>query len=142
MIIKEINRFNMRVFTAVSGLLPQLDPDSKALTFVQFRKILGSEGTHLFIAEHETRIIGMMTIVTYHVPVGTKFWIEDLVVDESQRGMGFGKEMISFAIGFARSKGAKSIDLTSRPFRVAANKLYRDAGFDLRETNVYRFALK
>ena len=37
-------------------------------------------------------------------------------------------------------RGAKTVDLTSRPSRVAANKLYQKLGFVLRDTNVYRFA--
>ena len=35
--------------------------------------------------------------------------------------------------------GAKTIDLTSRPSREAANKLYQKLGFEQRETNIYRF---
>lgn len=139
--IKEIKRFNLRVFNAVSELLPQLNPGSETLTKERFRRLLKSKGVHLFMAEHENRIIGMLTIVTFDVPTATRFWIEDVVVDESQRGKGFGKELISFAIDFAKSMGAKQIDLTSRPFRIVANQLYRKSGFALRETNVYRYTL-
>ena len=35
--------------------------------------------------------------------------------------------------------GAKTIDLTSRPSREAANRLYQRLGFEMRETNVYRY---
>jgi len=40
-----------------------------------------------------------------------------------------------------RQKGAKTVDLTSRPSREAANRLYLKLGFQHRETNVYRFDL-
>jgi ribosomal protein S18 acetylase RimI-like enzyme len=139
--IKEINRFSPRVYSAVLQLLPQLAPGSELLTKEHFKKILKTEGTHLFMAEHENRIVGMMTIAIYDVPTATRVWIEDVVVDESQRGLGFGKELINFAIDFARSTGAKEVDLTSRPSRIAANRLYQKAGFAIRETNVYRYTL-
>jgi len=45
------------------------------------------------------------------------------------------------AMNYARENGAKSVDLTSKPSRIAANKLYRDLGFELRETNVYRYKI-
>lgn len=140
--IKEIKRFNSRAFNAVSRLLPQLDTEAGTITKVHFMKIIKSKGTHLFVAEQEGVIIGMMTIVMYYVPSATRFWIEDVIVDESQRGKGLGKEFISFAIDYARFSGAKKIDLTSRPFRIAANQLYRKSGFDLRETNVYRYTFR
>lgn len=41
----------------------------------------------------------------------------------------------------AGEPSAKTVDLTSRPSREAANRLYRKTGFELRETNVYRIAL-
>jgi len=50
--------------------------------------------------------------------------------------------MMLFAIEYARSAGAKAVDLTSKPSRIAANQLYRKTGFLLRETNVYRYLLK
>jgi ribosomal protein S18 acetylase RimI-like enzyme len=140
--IKEINRFSVRIFDAVSRLLPQLGSGLESLTREHFKKILKSEATHFFIAEKGNKIVGMLTIAVYDIPTVTKVWIEDVVVDESQRGLGFGKEMINFAIGFAGSTGAKTVDLTSRPFRIAANHLYQKSGFTLRETNVYRYQLE
>jgi ribosomal protein S18 acetylase RimI-like enzyme len=140
--IKEINRFSVRIFDAVSRLLPQLASGSESLTKERFKKILKSEATHFFIAEHRNNIAGMMTIAVYDIPTATRAWIEDVVVDESQRGLGFGKEMLNFAIRFAGSTGAKTVDLTSRPFRIAANQLYQKSGFAIRETNVYRYQLK
>jgi ribosomal protein S18 acetylase RimI-like enzyme len=141
--IKEINRFSMRVFNAVLKLLSQLVSDSKSMTEDHFRGILKSEKTHFFIAELDNKqIAGMLTIGTYDIPSGTKVWIEDVVVDESQRGKGICKELTLFAIGFAKSLDAESVELTSRPSRIAANKLYKKLGFVLRETNVYRYTLK
>lgn len=140
--ITQVKRFNSRVFEAVQRLLPQLDPDSEMITAEKFKSIIKSGNTHFFIAETDNReIAGMLTAAVYVIPTGTKFWIEDVVVDDSFRGKGIGKELMVFALEFAKSTGAKSVDLTSRPSRVAANKLYQDLGFILRETNVYRLKL-
>ena len=141
--IKKINRFSTRVFNALRRLLPQLAPDSELPDEKTFKKILKSGSTHFFIAELDNKeIAGILTLVTYDIPSGHKVWIEDVVVDESQRGKGYGREMMLYAISYAGSTGAKSIELTSRPSRIAANQLYRQLGFVIRETNVYRFPLE
>jgi len=140
--IREIKRLNNKVYQAVNNLLPQLDPDSVPLTVEKFRRIIKSEGTHLFVAEEgNSRISGILSAGVYHIPTGTKFWIEDVVVDEAFRGKGIGKALMLHAMKYARENGAKSVDLTSKPSRIAANKLYRDLGFELRETNVYRYII-
>ena len=45
------------------------------------------------------------------------------------------------ALRRAAAAGARTVDLTSRPSREAANRLYRRLGFVERETNVYRYEL-
>jgi ribosomal protein S18 acetylase RimI-like enzyme len=141
--IKKINRFSDRVFKAVLRLLPQLAPDSKLPDEKSFKALLKSGGTSFFIIERDDKeIAGILTLVNYDIPSGQKFWIEDVVVDESQRGKGYGRELMLYAISYAKSKGAKSIELTSRPSRNAANQLYRQLGFVIRETNVYRYPLE
>jgi len=141
--IRIVRQFSTRIFKAVNRLLPQLDQDAELMTEEKFRSIILSGGTHFFIAETDDKeIAGMLSAVVYIIPTGTKLWIEDVVVDEAYRGKGIGKDLMKTAIEYARSSGARSVDLTSRPDRVAANKLYRKLGFDLRETNVYRYSLK
>lgn len=136
--IQQVSRFSIRVYNGVLKLLPQLNPDASSLSEKHFKEILKSKTTHLFVVQLNNKdIAGMLTIGTYNIPTGTKVWIEDVVVDESQRGKGIGRELTLFAIEYAKSKGYKAIELTSRPSRTAANQLYRDLGFVLRETNVY-----
>ena len=67
-------------------------------------------------------------------------WVEDVVVDGSTRSQGAGQKLVEAAVDFAQELGARTIDLTSRPSREAANRLYKRCGFELRETNVYRFS--
>jgi ribosomal protein S18 acetylase RimI-like enzyme len=88
------------------------------------------------------QIAGMLTIGTYKTPTGIKVWIEDVVVDELQRGKGVGKELMLFAISYSKSLGAKDVRLTSRPSRIEANELYSKLGFRKYETNFYKYVLK
>jgi ribosomal protein S18 acetylase RimI-like enzyme len=60
------------------------------------------------------------------------------VVDGAARGRGVGEALNEEAIRRAAAAGARSVDLTSRPSREAANRLYRRLGFEVRDTNVYR----
>ncbi|HOW10898.1 MAG TPA: GNAT family N-acetyltransferase [Bacteroidales bacterium] len=140
--IREIRRFGENIYKAVIRLVPQLNPDKAPPTREHIKGIIRSKNTRLFVAEvKEGNIAGLFTLVTYDIPTGKKFWIEDVVVDESERGKGIGKEMMLFAIGFAKSAGAVDIDLTSRPERIAANILYQKLGFIRRETNAYRYKI-
>ena len=87
------------------------------------------------------RSVGTLTLVVFRIPTGVRAWIEDVVVDDAARGHGVGEALNQFALDLARGKGAKTVDLTSRPSREAANRLYQRIGFQPRETNVYRFDL-
>jgi ribosomal protein S18 acetylase RimI-like enzyme len=143
MIISKVNRFSKRVYRAVLMLLPQLAPEADLPTEQYLKSILTSDNVHLFIAELDNKqIIGMLTIGIYNILSGTKAWIEDVVVDESVRGKGYGEELILFAINYSGSLGAKAVGLTSKPSRIAANKLYKKTGFKQYETNVYKYQLK
>lgn len=143
MTIRQITSIDQKTYQAIIDLLPQLD-DSVALPSEDYLKnMLASGNSHLFAAVLEDdNIVGMLTLVEYDVPTGKKLWIEDVVVDISQRGKGFGKQLLLHAIQFAQTRDAKTIMLTSRPQRIAANKLYQRLGFVQRETNVYAYRLK
>ena len=82
-----------------------------------------------------------MTLVTFRIPTGLRAFIEDVVVDVSARREGIGEALTREAIAIARAKGARTIDLTSRPSREAANRLYQRLGFERRDTNVYRLPI-
>jgi len=77
----------------------------------------------------------------FRIPTGIRAWIEDVVVDSEARGHGVGEALNKEALRYAKDNGAITVDLTSRPSREAANRLYQRLGFQLRDTNVYRFTL-
>lgn len=83
----------------------------------------------------------MLTLAMFRIPTGIRAWIEDVVVDASLRGSGIGEALNRAALEFARRHGARTVDLTSRPTRESANRLYQRIGFVARDTNVYRYEL-
>ena len=143
MTIQQITTFNQKTYQAITNLLPQLDDSITPPSEDFLKNMLASGHSHLFVAVSvDNTIVGMLTLVEYDVPTGKKLWIEDVVVDSPQRGKGLGKQLLLHAIQFAQTRNAKTIMLTSRPHRIAANKLYQRIGFIQRETNVYAYSLK
>jgi ribosomal protein S18 acetylase RimI-like enzyme len=125
---------------AVNRLIPQLSRSAPPLSADALKQIVSWDGNYLLIARDGDRVVGMLTLVTFPIPTGLRAWIEDVVVDEAARGQGVGAALTQEAVRRARAVGARTVDLTSRPTRQAANRLYERLGFELRETNAYRFA--
>ncbi len=129
------------VVDAFGMLTHQLSSSNPPPTHEQLQKIVASDATFLLLAKLEGRIVGSLTLALFQIPTGLRAWIEDVVVDTSARGAGVGEALNMFAISEARKRGATTLDLTSRPSREAANRLYRRLGFVQRDTNVYRINL-
>jgi ribosomal protein S18 acetylase RimI-like enzyme len=129
------------IVEAFVRLTPQLSSSSPAPTKAELQAICDHDACSLLIArDTDGTILGSMTLVTFPIPTGLRGWIEDVVVDEAARGKGVGEILNRTALSMASEMGVKTVDLTSRPSRVAANKLYQKLGFVARETNVYRYA--
>ncbi len=141
--VKELTVYKEEVFQAVKHMLPQLTGREAGFGREEFGELLASDRSHLLVLrEDDGQVAGMLVVALYPtLSGGLKAWIEDVVVDEACRGKGYGKELVTFAIGFARRLGVQSISLSSAPVRVAANRLYRSMGFVQRETNVYLLKL-
>lgn len=124
---------------AFGRLLPQLSTRAVPLDREALERLLGCNANTLLIARDDEQIIGMLTLVLVPLPSGVRGHIEDVVVDESARGRGVGGGLITEALRIAGQAGARTVDLTSRPSRESANRLYEQAGFRRRESNLYRF---
>jgi ribosomal protein S18 acetylase RimI-like enzyme len=125
---------------AIARLVPQLSsttpPDHEALS-----AIASAPGTALLLARSGGDVVGMLTLVTFRIPTGLRAIVEDVVVDGSARGLGVGSALVDEAVRLARAAGARNVDLTSRPSREAANRLYERSGFARRATNVWRYEM-
>jgi ribosomal protein S18 acetylase RimI-like enzyme len=124
--------------SAVSALLPQLSRSAPPPTHEQLGRIVADPATTLFVAEDEGRIVGSLTLAAFEIPTGRRAWIEDVVTDTSARGKGVASALVNAALDHAAALGARTVDLTSRPDRADANRLYVKLGFEQRTTNVYR----
>ena len=123
---------------AISRLLDQLVSAPIAFTEQNLRDMLASASSHLFLVYVEDEVAGMLTLGTYVSPTGVKYWVEDVVVDHKFRGRSLGRRLIDYAIDYVVQRGKSTLMLTSKPARVAANRLYQSAGFQTKQTNVYK----
>ena len=126
---------------AFARLIPQLSKSSPPPTAAQLAEMVAAPASDVLLARLDGVIVGTLTLVTFRIPTGMRAWIEDVVVDDSARGHGVGDALNRFALLIAAEKGCKTVDLTSRPSREAANRLYQRLGFEPRDTNVYRYSL-
>ena len=131
------------IVDAVERLVGQLSRSAAPPTTAELSDIVSSPATDLFIAiDDGGTIIGTATLVTFRIPTGMRAWIEDVVVDEAGRGQGVGTVLTEAMVERAQELGCRTVDLTSRPSRESANRMYQRAGFVARDTNVYRLDLR
>jgi ribosomal protein S18 acetylase RimI-like enzyme len=141
--IERITEITPEVVESFKYLVPQLSTSSAIPCEAELAEIAANDT--LFIARDPQlggRIVGSLTLVTFRIPTGVRAWIEDVVVEESQRGKGIGEALTRAALERAAELGSRTVDLTSRPSREAANRLYQRIGFKLRESNLYRYTIK
>ena len=153
MSVELIEQSSPELVAAMERLIPQLSRSAKPLTAEQTQALVDKDSVYVFVFRtHKPvtaadgneveagTILGMLSLATFAIPTGVRAWVEDVVVDAGTRGMGAGQQLVEAAVAHAQKIGARTVDLTSRPSREAANRLYRRCGFELRETNVYRYA--
>lgn len=144
-VVSQADTVTAELVDAFARLIPQLSRSSPPPTEEEVAEMVSAPGTVVLVARSrggEGPIVGSLTLVTFRIPTGLRAWIEDVVVDEAARGAGAGEALNRTALEVARQRGCKSVDLTSRPSREAANRLYQRLGFQARETNVWRFELE
>jgi ribosomal protein S18 acetylase RimI-like enzyme len=127
---------------ALKLLVPQLSKSNPPPDQAEVEAMLASDAITQFVArDGDGRIVGVSTLAVFPIPTARRAWIEDVIVDEPSNGQGIGRALTEAMIDHARSAGCKTVELTSRPSREAANHLYRKIGFVERDTNVYRYDL-
>jgi ribosomal protein S18 acetylase RimI-like enzyme len=144
MLIFEMKDVTQEIFQTFQRLIPQLTRDTPPPTWELLEAIAASPDTFVYLVrypEGDSPIVGSATLATFQTPTGRHGWIEDVVVDYKARRQGIGKALTEKCLDQARELDLRSVNLTSRPSREAANRLYQDLNFTLRETNVYRYSL-
>lgn len=141
--IVEATAVDDELVAAFERLTPQLSSSSPPPTRSELEAICASPATRLLVArdaEGDGRIVGSLTLVLFRIPTGLRAWIEDVVVDTEARRAGVGGALNEEALARAADAGARTVDLTSRPSREDAIRLYQRLGFRRRETDVYRYS--
>lgn len=141
--ISEVHDVTDELVSAIASLLPQLSRSAPAPGAEALEEMVRSPATRLLVARvsEDGPIVGTLTLALFRIPSGVRAWIEDVIVDDSVRGQGGGEALSRHALDLARRAGARTVELTSRPSREAANRLYQRIGFHLRDTNIYRYEL-
>ena len=141
-VVEEIDRATPELVASLNSLLPQLSSSAADLSLGDVEAIVESAASTMFVARTGDVVVGTLTLVVFSIPSGRRAWIEDVVVDEGARGSGVGEALTKAALESARERGVRTVDLTSRPSRDAANAMYVKLGFEVRKTNVYRRMIK
>jgi ribosomal protein S18 acetylase RimI-like enzyme len=140
--IEELTDVTDEVVEAFTRLLPQLSTSAKPLDAAAIRLVVSSPSVTVLLARDGGKIIGSLSLVVFRIPTAVRAWIEDVVVDGAAGRKGTGTALVQEAVERARAAGARTVDLTTRPSRVAAGNLYEKAGFTQRETRVYRYTFE
>lgn len=135
-----LNSLNPESSSQIDSLLHQLSPAAPALNPQRLAELLEDADFKLFVAcNDENLIVGMLTLTACQTLTCAKYWIEDVIVDNSCRGLGVGRALVRAAVSYVKeAETSPVIYLTSNPSRVSARNLYRSEGFEEYETGVFR----
>ena len=139
--VEEATEVTPALLEALVRLVPQLSQSAAPIGEAELAEMVASPVTRLLVARlpgNDGAIVGTLTLVLFRIPTGVRGWIEDVIVDEAARGRGVGEALTAEAVRLADEAGARTLDLTSRPSREAAHRLYSKLGFEVRDTSVYR----
>ncbi|MEV5199303.1 GNAT family N-acetyltransferase [Streptomyces sp. NPDC053720] len=140
--VRVVREATDEVVEAIARLLPQLSSTAGTPDAESVARLLRSDANTLLLARVDGRAVGMLTLIVFPLPSGLRGRIEDVVVDEAARGHGVGAALTEEALRLADAAGARTVDLTSRPSRQAANRLYERLGFQARDSTVHRFVVR
>lgn len=140
-IVREVRAVDDAVVDSLIDLVTQMSSQSPETVDVMIRESIASSSTRVLMATVDDAVVGTLTLVGFTIPSGRRAWIEDVVVDESSRRRGVGEALVNEALSLARRDGVRTVELTSRPSRAAARRLYEKLGFEVRDTNVFRYTI-
>jgi ribosomal protein S18 acetylase RimI-like enzyme len=124
---------------AIERLLPQLST-SAVFDRARIDAMIGHTATDLVVARFNGGIVGMATLVTFPLLTGLRGHVDDVVVDETLRGRGIARKLLDAIMLLARSRQLRTLDLSSRPSRMPAIKLYESVGFERRDSVLMRYS--
>jgi GNAT superfamily N-acetyltransferase len=141
--IEAATEANTELHAAMARLLPQLNATLAVPSLERLQAMMDDPDVTLLLARDGHRVVGTATVIVYTTPFWLKARLDEVVVDESDRGRGVGELLVKACLDVARRNGAQIAELQSGrgQARDVANRLYRKLGFEPRDTNVYRMVL-
>lgn len=97
-----------------------------------FWEIAGDAHNELFVAERAGRLVGVLqlTVIPGLSYQGSRrALVEGVRVAAEARGQGIGRALLREAIGLARERGCRMVQLTSHESRRDARRFYEGLGF-------------
>lgn len=137
-IIKHLKEKFVIDYPALLNLISQLDSSAVVKEINFYRSML--EG-HLSKKIVDGKLVGVGWIFPRQTLLRNQAVLEDIIVDNSERGKGYGKDITLDLMEWAKNNGIEVIELTTNPARVAANSLYQKVGFKLHPTNHYLYKI-
>jgi ribosomal protein S18 acetylase RimI-like enzyme len=139
--VEIIREASQELVDAFSRLLPQLSSTAKPLDHEAIDRMATCDANTVLVARTPDAIVGTLTLVLLPLPSGLRARVEDVVVDSAARGHGVAGLLTQEALRIAQEAGARTVDLSSRPDRAAANRLYERLGFQARQSTLYRYPI-
>lgn len=140
--VEVITEATDELVAAFGRLVPQLSRSAPPPDRDTLAAMVRHDAITLLVARLDGAVVGTLTLVMFPIPTGLRAWIEDVVVDGNARRTGTGQALSEAAVRIAQEAGARTVDLTSRPSREAAGRLYERIGFVQRDSRVYRYAVE
>ncbi len=123
----------------VTELYKQL---STTIVQLSLKKILEDKDNIVFVlCKEENQIVGIAMMAMYKVISGHKGMVEDVVVDQGQRGKGIGRKLMEKLLEEGKNKNLDEILLFTGHHRTPAIALYKSLGFQLKNSGLYRLVL-
>jgi len=122
-----------KVYPLFEQLWPNKELDKTALRIV-FNRGVNSDTDELLCLVYSDELIGFCAyaIVNNLWQAGYISYMYAMVVDEKQRGKGFGTILINESIKDSKAKGLKRLELDSAFHREKAHEFYLKLGFEKR----------
>lgn len=128
-------RFTIDYPTLVN-LVAQLDSSAVVSEINFYRALLNGYVSKKML---KGKLVGVGWIFPRRTLLRKQAVVEDMIVDESQRGKGLGEAILLDLLSWAKKQGIEVVELTTNPRRIAANALYQKIGFKLHPTNHYLY---
>ena len=88
----------------------------------------------------DNKVVGYLLLIKMYNPIAkyNYYLLDHVCVSSEYRGLGVGEALVNYAERLAKEGSAKYIQLTCSRFREDAHKLYKNCGFYIKESDIFR----